>query len=214
MADAKTWHRMDGESEIAFRAFNVYLNQPLPRSLEYMKRTTTHSQTSIYLWKAKFKWAERVIDYDNTRADQIMAQDVNIMTLYQQRVTEAGLEDMQMLRAAWQQVFEQVTANAATMTVSQRLDAINSLISSRNKLEAFTRSATKMPEKYKAQVVEEPPEANPNKFIQLTLAGPKSEALIDGEYSEREGSTSEQSSSQIVSLTSETEGDQDSPTEI
>lgn len=205
---------MEGESEIAFRAFNVYLNQPLPRTMAYMGKTTTHSQSSLFKWRSVFKWSERATDYDNARADQIMSKDVDIITQYQVQVTESGSADMQMLREAWLRIFQRVMG-AEGVTNEAQLNYLNSLISTRMKIEDLARKTARMPEKYKDIALPDDAVALPQNFIQLTLAGPQSEELTDGEYSQSEEETStKQSSSEIISLTSETGGDQDSPAEV
>lgn len=175
--------------------------------MNYMSKATTHSETSILKWSKQNKWIARATDYDNVRADQIMSQDVSVVTQYQRSVTEAALEDMQMLRAAWQKTFERI-AGYDGLTVTQQLDAIKSLADSRMKIENLARIGAKMPDKYRAQTVEVTEESDPQDFIQLTLAGPRSVEIEDGKFSQPEKEkTPEQLSSEIISPSPETARD-------
>lgn len=154
--------------------------------MNFMNKATTHSQTSLLKWQKQNRWIERATDYDNARADQIMMRDVSIITQYQQDVTKAGLEDMQMLRATWQQLYEQVMtgrdAEGNMLSAREKLDALKTLTDVRMKLDQLARVTTRMPAKYNPIRIEETDESMPEEYIQLTFKGPEVMELGDGKH--------------------------------
>lgn len=201
----KAWHRQADETDRAYRAFTTYLNQPSPRTMAFMLKATTHSMTSLLKWSKVHKWVARATAYDNERADQIMQKDVSILTRYQQQITDAGIEDMQMLREAWRHAASRM--DLTSLPPMEALDAIQQLTESRLKIEQFSRVTAKMPDKYKPEVVATNKDDEPQQYYQLTLAGPVVMDLTDGEQGEQEGSASEQLTGEVVPAASETSRD-------
>jgi hypothetical protein len=172
----KSWHRQADESDRAFRAFSLYLGQPSPRSLLYV-RNAGYSPVSVYKWKKNHNWIQRAIDYDNHRADSIMEQDVSLVNLYQRKVTEAGLEDMQILRQMWmnaaQKIQEETTDNP-DLTPAQLMANINGLAKARLSIDKLARLSARMPDAHRAMIVPEDAEAFPNTVIELSFNGARS----------------------------------------
>lgn len=154
--------------------------------MNFMNKATTHSQTSLIKWQKQNRWIERATDYDNHRADQIMMRDVSIITKYQQDVTNAGLEDMQMLRESWKQLYEKAMtekdADGMPTSALDKLKALKTLTDVRMKLDALARTTTRMPSKYNPVQVNDEDDSLPDEYIQLTFKGPETMDLTDGKH--------------------------------
>lgn len=181
-AISKTWHRRPNETDRSYRAFTLYLNQPPPRSLLFV-RNAGYSPTSVQKWKNENDWIARSIDYDNSRADSIMAQDVSLVSLYQQKITEAGLEDMQILRGMWMQAAqilnEEVQNRDAELgddklTAAQLLSNIGALAKARLDIDKLSRLSARMPDSHKAMVVAEDIDTFPDDIVELSFTGVRS----------------------------------------
>lgn len=177
----KTWHRQAKETDMAYRAFSLYLNQPPPRTLLYV-RNAGYAPASVQKWKKENEWIQRAIDYDNARSDSIMEQDVSTINLYQQKVTEAGLEDMQILRGMWLKAAEQIQKEAVEgkensegelrpLTAAQLIGNITQLANARLNIDKLSRLAARMPDTHKAQIVAEDIDTFPDDVVELTLTG-------------------------------------------
>lgn len=189
----KTWHRQLGETDRAFRAFSLYLSQPPPRSLLYV-RNAGYAPASVQKWKNNHSWIQRSIDYDNFRADAVMEQDVSLVTLYQTRITEAGLEDMQILRAMWMKAAEKIQQEAESnveLTASQLISNVNTLTKARLDIDKLSRLAARMPDTHKAMHVPEEPETFPNNIVELSFNGIARSIPDEVEVTFDDGSTDE-----------------------
>lgn len=176
-AISKTWHRRPDETDKSYRAFTLYLNQPPPRSLLYV-RNAGYAPASVQKWKDNNDWIPRSIDYDNSRADSIMAQDVSLVSLYQQKVTEAGLEDMQILRGMWmeaaQKIQKEVTDPDSDLTAAQLLSNIGALSRARLDIDKLSRLSARMPDTHKPLVVAEDIDTFPDDIVELSFSGMRS----------------------------------------
>jgi len=173
----REWHRRPEETDRAYRAFNLYLNQPPPRSLNFV-RNAGYSPTSVNKWKNEQDWIKRSIAYDNYRADSIMDKDVGMASLYQQKVTEAGLEDMQLLRGMWMeaaQLIQQDINNREEQLGDERISAaqimssISTLAKARLDIDKLSRLAARMPDTHKPLPVAEDLDTFPNDVVELTF---------------------------------------------
>lgn len=203
-AISKTWHRRPNETDKAYRAFTLYLNQPPPRSLLYV-RNAGYSPVSVQKWKNENEWIPRSIDYDNSRVDTIMAQDVSLVSLYQQKVTEAGLEDMQILRGMWMkaaQILNEEVQNRDTelgddkITAAQLLTNIGALARARLDIDKLSRLSARMPDTHKPLIVAEDVDTFPDDIVELSFNGVRSipsgteEVVI--EYGDEESDSEEE----------------------
>lgn len=172
----KSWHRQEDENDRAYRAFTLYLNQPLPRRLQFVTNTG-YSSASVNKWSKNHDWVKRSMDYDNYRADSIMEKDVSLVNLYQRKVTEAGIEDMQILRKMWMQAAEMIqeeTENNGDLTPAQLMSNIQALAKARLDIDKLSRLTTRMPDGHKAMIVPEDADAFPDTVIELSFNGVRS----------------------------------------
>lgn len=198
MGDAvvKSWHRRDDETDRAFRAFSLYLSQPPPRTLLFV-RNAGYAAQSVQTWKDKYEWIQRSVDYDNFRADAILEQDVSLVSLYQQKVTEAGLEDMQLLRAMWQNAaakLQREIENNYEASAADVIDAIDTLTKARLNVDKLSRLAARMPDTHKPLPVPEDVATFPTDIIQLSLGSGSYTMLSEGgsDPEDEQGSTEEE----------------------
>lgn len=198
----KSWHRRANETDRAYRAFTLYLNQPPPRTLLFI-RNAGYAPASVQKWKKENEWVQRSIDYDNARSDSIMEQDVSTINLYQSKITEAGLEDMQILRAMWLKAAQRVNEEGELkiegeddkIRASRMISNLSQLVKARLDIDRLSRLAARMPETHKAQVVAEDLDTFPDEIVELSLVGvvkmelpqPEMEADEDGESNEETG---------------------------
>jgi hypothetical protein len=76
------WARWEGESQKAFAAFQVYLNQGALRSAPRVAQECTKSPSLMKRWSARWNWVERAQCYDNHQARQV--QDATARALSRQ----------------------------------------------------------------------------------------------------------------------------------
>lgn len=202
----RLWHRRQEETDKAFRAFTLYLNQPPPRSLNYV-RNAGYSPNSVQKWKNENEWIKRAVAYDNQRSDSLMEQDVSIASRYQEQVTEAGLEDMQVLRGMWMEAAQIIQADInrrdgllgdERISAAQIMSNISTLAKARLDIDKLSRLATRMPDSHKPLPVAEDLDTFPNSVVELTFSGiPRSipdeveEIVLNGDESEEEETDTE-----------------------
>jgi hypothetical protein len=65
------WERRDGESEQAFRAFNIYLDLPMgERTLKAVQAKLQKSISLLMRWKTKWDWRSRCQAYDAAQLEK------------------------------------------------------------------------------------------------------------------------------------------------
>jgi len=182
METRKAWERLDGEPEIAFRYFQHYQFQELPRSLVKVTREYKVDRNTLARHRLNYGWDTRVGAWDDFKAshkaNSIIERNITVGD-YKVKVIKEELEDYNLLRQAWVGALEKIMQED-NLTAREFLGVLSQAVYIRNSVDALARRAVELPSAYSKKVtveVNEQEEISPDE-IQLTMHGPK--FLIEG----------------------------------
>lgn len=85
LQEPQPWQRQKGESEAAFKMFELYRQMELPRSMQRLADSLGRHPSTMRDWSAKFKWAERIRAWDNKKQEEAMQAEIEEIRLMHQR---------------------------------------------------------------------------------------------------------------------------------
>lgn len=148
------WERWEGESEKAYEAFQIYLNEGNERSIPKVSQRLSKSVPLLKRWSAKFKWVERVKAWE---AEKDSLTTEKMLEKLKSEAAQKAEDNIAMLKrhASQSQAFGSVlTAIEAEFLnrIKQTPDALKEL--SMADLLAFTiRGASVLPKVQDAEAV-------------------------------------------------------------
>ena len=131
----KPWERMEGEGPKAFEAFRVYRDMGSERTITAVGRQLSKSRNLIDRWKDRYRWAERVLAYDNDLERAAYQEAVRNVREMQKRHIGMAAQIQHKAMLALQSL------NPSTMKPNEQI--------------AFIREATKLEREARTDVVED-----------------------------------------------------------
>lgn len=143
-SEDRPWDRMKGETDLAWSAFQVYLDLPRPRTYQEVADKLGKSRPLIAKWGSENKWRSRAEWYDNSMMGVMTPeQRDDALGVLQLKITADLHEDYMRLREAWVEAVEQVTGRESITPKD-----IADLVRARNQMDILARRNARMPQTF------------------------------------------------------------------
>lgn len=141
----QAWHRLPGEGEKAYEAFETYLHLGKDRSIDNVSTALVKSRSLLSKWSAKYDWVDRARAYDNaiiSVTDQELEHNIKNQQVF---VVNQESEDYNNLLHLWRDRFEKFKD---IPDEKFDLNEFKNLIAARERITAMGRRVAEMPMTY------------------------------------------------------------------
>lgn len=141
------WEQLPDETDLAYQAFQVYLDLPSPRSYQDCASRLNKSYSLISRWGGENGWVSRAASYDMRSIGVISVAERDIaLEGFQISILKDAYLDYGSLRGLWIKMFEQLSTSD-DFTPRELKD----LIAARAQLDTMARRTARMPGVYTAK---------------------------------------------------------------